>query len=113
VNGAPGTAALGPYEALLAHAERELELAGNGDIHQLGTMAARWEQLTAALPPRPPAAAAGLLERAALMHERTRVELLRVREAVLAELESVRRARRAAEGYAPASPLRATVDRSA
>ena len=110
---AAGTPGLGPYEALLAHAEHELELAGNGDLQQLGAMAAHWEQLTAALPPRPPAAAAGLLERAALMHERTRVELLRVREAVLAELETVRQARRAAEGYAPVPSARASVDRSA
>jgi hypothetical protein len=104
--GGPTTSAeLAPYEALLAHAEVELELAGSGDIERLAALAPLWQQLIAALPAGPPSGAAELIERATLMHERTRVELLRVRDALLAEMATVRRARETATGYArPTAP---------
>ncbi|MGA7704130.1 MAG: hypothetical protein WB998_04465, partial [Solirubrobacteraceae bacterium] len=66
---------LAPYEAIHEHAERELELAGRGEIERLEELGARWEQLTEDLPARPPAQALALLERAKLIHERTRIEL--------------------------------------
>ena len=108
-----GAATLAPYEAIHAHAELELELAGRGDVHGLAALAERWERLTADLPPRPPAAAAPLLERAQLIHERTRIELLRLREALLsdaAEATARQAHRRRLRGPAPARPR---VDRSA
>lgn len=91
---------LRPYEAIHEHAELELELAGRGDIERLVGMGARWEELIAGLPAQPPRAAAPLLERARLIHERTRIELLRMRDALLADLDTQTRARRTADGYA-------------
>ncbi len=104
---------LAAYEAIYEHAELELELAGRGEMEPLARLGARWEQLVADLPPRPPAAAAPLLERAQLLHERTRIELLRLRDALLADLHTAARARRTANGYAGQLPARPRVDRSA
>ena len=102
------------YEAICEHAELELELAGSGDVDGLTAMAARWEQLVAGVPAEPPAAAAPLLERARMLHERTRIDLLRLREGLLAELTESRRAARAASGYAGVQPAGGPqLDRSA
>ena len=92
-------ATLDPYEAIHAHAELELELAGRGEIDRIIAMGARWEELTRDLPERPPAAALPLLRRARLLHERTRIELIRVRESLLSDISGTSRARRAADGY--------------
>jgi hypothetical protein len=117
VSAAPGEAALSsslaPYEAIAEHAELELELAGRGEIDGLSALGARWDELVAGLPPRPPAAAAPVIERATLIHERTRIELIRLREALLSELATSTRAQRAAEGYAGRLPARPRLDRSA
>ncbi len=104
---------LAGYAAILEHAESELELAGRGDLGGLLALSEVWEELTRGLPPRPPAEAAGLLERAMLIHERTRVELLRLRETLLCEVAGATRARRAADGYAGQLPRRPRLDRSA
>jgi len=104
---------LGRYGALLEHAEIELELAGRGDVDALASLGERWEELTLGLPARPPDAAASLLERALLIHERTRIELVRLREAVLADSASSSRAKRAADGYAGTLPRGPRLDRSA
>jgi len=104
---------LAPYEAILEHAELELELAGQGEVESLIALAARWEELAAALPERPPAAAAALIERARLLHERSRIELLRLRDALLSQLATTARARRTAEGYAGQLPRRPRLDRNA
>jgi len=106
-------AALEPYQALLAHAELELELAGRGEVQALTALAARWQEITAELPERPPPLAAPLLARARLIHERTRIELQRLRESVLSELAANKHARRIAEGYAGHLPRRPRVDRCA
>ncbi len=91
---APGPdLALRRYEAIHEHAELELELAGRGEIEGLLALGARWDDLTRDLPARPPAAAASLLERARLIHERTHVELVRLREMLLAEITTVGRAK--------------------
>jgi hypothetical protein len=99
-------APLARYEAIHAHAELELELAGRGEIEGLVVLGARWEQLIAGLPASPPAAAGELLERAQLIHERTRIELIRLRDALMGDLATTTRSRRAADGYA--SQLRRT-----
>lgn len=106
-------ATLRPYEAIHEHAELELELVGRGEIERLGTLGKRWEQLTRDLPARAPAEAGALLRAARLLHERTRIELIRVRESLLAEIGASARARRAADGYAGQLPRRSRVDRSA
>jgi hypothetical protein len=104
---------LAPYEALVAHAEHELELAGRGDVQGLLALSERWDELVAAMPPAPPAGARGLIERATLIHERTRIELIRLRDGLQAEFATTLRARRTAEGYAGALPARPRIDQSA
>ncbi len=106
------SAELAPYEAIMAHAELELELAGRGDLEALTALGEEWQALTAQAPPAPPGAAADLLMRATLIHERTRVELLRLRDALLLDLDTTRRARRTADGYASNAPRPPRVDRS-
>jgi hypothetical protein len=90
---------LAPYEAIIAHAELELELAGHGDIDRLASLEGRWEQLVAELPDRPPRAAGPVLERARLLHERTRIELIRLRESLLCDVTTASTAKRTAAGY--------------
>lgn len=107
------TASLARYEAIHEHTELELEALGRGDLEALATLADRWEDLTHDLPSHPPAAAAAPLRAARLVHERTRVELIRRREVLLLDIATSTRARRAAEGYAGALPRRAHLDRSA
>jgi hypothetical protein len=102
-----------PYQAIVEHAELELELAGQGDLDRLAALGAHWDELIRELPPRPPAVAAPLLERAKLIHERTRIELLRLREALLADIATTRRARQATGSYAGQLPPRPRVNRSA
>jgi hypothetical protein len=104
---------LAPYRALVEHAELELELAGHGDVAGLTALSARWTQLRGALAHRPPAGAGPLLEQARLMHERARVELLRLRDALQAQLATTARAKRTAEGYAGQLRRRPRLDRSA
>jgi hypothetical protein len=93
-------AALDPYMAILALAERELQLARDGRIEDLRALASKWDALTADLPPVPPVTARGPLERAAALHERTSATLLSLREAMLCDLRTTARASRAAHGYA-------------
>jgi hypothetical protein len=102
-----------PYAAIVAHAELELELAGRGEVDALLALGARWEHLTRDLPAQPPAWAGAQLERARLIHERTRIDLIRLREATMAELATARRARHTADGYAGQVQRRPRVDRSA
>jgi hypothetical protein len=112
-DGAGPEALTAPYEAILEHAELELELAGRGEVEPLSALGARWEELTARLPAQPPAVARELLERAQLIHQRTHIELVRLREALLSEVSGARRARRASDGYAGQLPRRPRLDRSA
>jgi len=111
VEGAP----LAGYEALAAHAELELELAGRGELSEMAGLESRWEELVAALPEQAPREARPLLARAQLIHERTRVELLRLREALLRDVAQATRAKRTADGYVGAGgrPGVRALDRSA
>jgi hypothetical protein len=104
---------LDPYRAVLQHAELELELAGRGELGALTALGMRWEQITRDLPPTPPAAAASLLEMALLIHQRTHVELLRLREALQQDMLTSGRARRTAQGYSGSLHPRPRLDASA
>ena len=90
-----------PYEALAAMIERELELLGESRLEELAELKLARTQLVDSMPDAPPAAACEVLERCALLQQRVRIEILRVREAVLLELVQLERVRRTAEGYAP------------
>jgi len=109
----PARPSLQLYEALGEHAELQLELAGRGELAELAALSRRWEELVEGLPADPPPEAAPMIERAKLMHERTAIELVRCREALLAELATIRQAGRAATGYAPVRSPASRVDQSA
>lgn len=111
--GGGSNALIAPYEAILEHAELELELAGRGEIEPLVALGAHWDELIADLPAQPPAAARELLASAQLIHERTHIELVRLREALLSEVSATTRARRASDGYAGQLRRRPRLDRSA
>ncbi|HXD55644.1 MAG TPA: hypothetical protein VN618_12870 [Solirubrobacteraceae bacterium] len=110
---AAAPAQLDGYEALVVHAELELELAGRGEIEGLAALDGRWDALVAELPARPPAAAASILERARLLHERTRVELMRLRDSLLSDAALASQAKRTAAGYGGEGSASPRVDRSA
>ncbi len=97
---------LDPYEAILELAERELQLARDGRIEDLRSLAPQWDALTAGLPERPPASARTPLERAAALHERTSATLQCLREGLLCDMRTTARASRAAHGYAGQAPRR-------
>jgi hypothetical protein len=90
-----------PYEALTELIEHELELAGAGRFEELAEATIARIQLAGTLPHTPPASAREPLERADILQQRLKIEVLRGREAVLAALADVERAKRAARGYAP------------
>ncbi|HEV3321997.1 MAG TPA: hypothetical protein VG147_07385 [Solirubrobacteraceae bacterium] len=105
---------LDPYQAILELAERELQLARDGRIEDLRSLAPQWDALTADLPAQPPVSARGPLERAAALHERTSATLQCLREGLLCDLRTTARASRAAHGYAGQAPRRVhRMDRSA
>jgi hypothetical protein len=94
----PGAA---PYETLARNLERELELIGDGSLDELATIQAERAALLESLPAVPPADAGPALQRAALMNKRVEIEILRRREALIAETVNVERVERTARGYAP------------
>jgi hypothetical protein len=106
-------AATDPYEALASLVERELALVADRDFDGLAELKVQRTALEATLPATPPPSARGALERCQALQARVRVELLRVREAILAELGHVRHGQRAASGYAPARNRVLRVDASA
>lgn len=93
-----------PYEQLLALGVCELELAREGRLHELAACQHARDELMRALPPTPPPEAREALERCLLIERHLETELRQAREAVLAALEDLRRAQRAAEGYSPRRP---------
>ncbi len=103
-----------PYIAILELARIERDLLDEGRLEELQTLDARWDGLTAGLPETPPAHARDPLRKAVAMHTRMRELLLTRRAAMLAELASLARAGRAAEGYArSAAPGVSSIDHSA
>jgi hypothetical protein len=108
-----GAAALAPYEALFEHIELELELIAAGDLDLLQALAPRWAEILESLPAEPPASAGPLLEHARLARERAHAELLQLRDALLDDLATTRRARRTASGYSGQVQKRPRLDRSA
>jgi hypothetical protein len=94
-------AAAEPYEALAALSEHELELVAVRDFDAIGELKRAREALVATLPAVPPPSAGAALTRCWQLNQRVRIELLRVREAIILELDTVRRGQRAANGYQP------------
>ena len=103
----------GPYERLADSFERELELVGEGRLDEGADLAADRDALIATLPATPPASARPALERAQLMSKRVMIEIVRRRDAVLADLGRVAQGDRTARGYAPNRRRRLHIDASA
>ena len=91
-----------PYETLASILERELALVAERGFDELQELKALRTELQDSLPEVPPTEARPALERCRMLSKRVEIELLRVREAMLVELERVRHAQRTADGYAPA-----------
>jgi hypothetical protein len=91
-----------PYETLARSLERELELIGEGALDELDALYAERAALLESLPAVAPAEARPALQRVALMNKRVEIEILRRREALLADVATVERAERAARGYGAA-----------
>jgi hypothetical protein len=91
-----------PYERLAEMIQRELELAGAGDLDGLAAAQAQRAALKASLPATAPAHARAALERAALLQRNLSIELERRREAVLDAIRELELTARAAAGYTPA-----------
>jgi hypothetical protein len=92
----------GTYEQLLTLGVCALELARAGRLTELAACQKARAGVMASLPAIPPAHARLALERCALLEGELAAELRRGRSAVLEALAGVRRAQRAADGYAPA-----------
>jgi hypothetical protein len=102
-----------PYETLARSIERELELIGEGSLGELNALYAERAALLEGLPAIPPDAARPALQRAALMNKRLEIEILRRREALLAETARVERVERTARGYRPAAESHSHVQATA
>jgi hypothetical protein len=102
-----------PYETLARNIERELELIGEGAYDELEGLHAERAALLEGLPPIPPDCARAALQRAALMNKRVEIEIVRRREALLADAATVERVGRTARGYAPAAENRPHVQATA
>ena len=102
-----------PYERLAGSYELERELVAEGRLDELAELASDREALIASLPAAPPASARAALERAQLMSKRVMIEIVRRRDAVLADLGRVAQGDRTARGYAPNRRRRLHIDASA
>ena len=102
-----------PYERLADSFELELELVGAGRLDEVAQLTADREALISTLPATPPASARPALERAALMSKRVMIEIIRRRDAIVADLGRVAQADRTARGYLPNRQRRLHIDASA
>ena len=90
----------GPWQDLLARAERERDLAAAGRWEELAEAGAERAALAVSLPPAP-RSARPVLERLALVQEELTAAIVAARAETLRELAGVRRGQGAMRGYAP------------
>ena len=95
-----------PYAVLVGLAERERELVADGRLDELVELARRRDEITAALPAKPPAAARRLLERATALQHKTSAALENAMRVAELELRRLDRGREAVRGYAPPAEAR-------
>jgi hypothetical protein len=93
-----------PYAVLLELTEREHALVTSGAVAELAALQAQRAELVAALPARPPAAAAPLLRRASALQAQTAGLLGGALHELERDLERLGRGRTAVRGYAGAAP---------
>jgi hypothetical protein len=88
------------YDEMLRLAEHQAELIDRGELTALEPVAERWQELEAAMPEQPPAAAAALLQRVAALTKRSETHLLRMQRALMQDVAVAAKASRAAHSYA-------------
>lgn len=86
------------YAEVLKLAEQQAQLARAGKIDALEPLNRRWQELIATLPARPPAGAAALLQRAALVSQRTQAQLAELQHALMQDVAATAKASRVAHG---------------
>lgn len=91
------------YAEMLRIAEQQAELADRGALDAMAPLGARFDELAATLPASPPAGAAALLERAALISRRTQVQLAGIQQALMQDVATAAKASRVARSYAARS----------
>ena len=96
---------MGPWQDLLARAERELELAREGRWEQLAAAGTERTRFAATLP-APVPAVRPLLERLALVQDQLTALVTAARAETARELGTLSRGRGAVRGYAPVSAPR-------
>lgn len=101
-----------PYSELLALAERQAELAREGDVASMAPLWPLWEELATQATASPPPAAAPLLQRAAALTERTSAQLRTLHDGLMRDVALTARAGRAARGYSSPRRRRPRIDRT-
>ncbi|MFZ2052097.1 MAG: hypothetical protein WB698_09005 [Solirubrobacteraceae bacterium] len=88
------------YAEMLRIAEQQADLAEGGQLEALAGLDSRFSELAATLPAEPPAAAAAMLTRAALISQRTQEQLAAMQRALMQDVAVAAKASRAAHSYA-------------
>ncbi len=101
------------YAEMLRIAEQQAELAEGGRLEALAPLGSRFDELAATLPANPPAAAAAMLGRAALISQRTQERLAQMQQALMQDVAVAAKAGRAAHSYALQSQRARRVDHCA
>ena len=90
-----------PFHTLVKLIERELELAGQGQLAELEDAVTRTGAHMRTLPAPAPAAAVPLVLRAQALRARVTIDTERLRENIALRRSALRRSRRVARTYAP------------
>jgi hypothetical protein len=101
------------YAEMLRIAEQQAELAEAGRLEALPLLGSRFEELADALPTDPPPAAAAMLQRAALISQRTQERLAQMQQALMQDVAVAAKAGRAAHSYGLQSQRARRVDHCA
>lgn len=107
------TETLDHYAEMLRIAEQQAELTERGQLDALEPLGRRFDDLIAMVPSRPPAAASALLQRAALISQRTQAQLAGLQQALIRDVAVAANASRVAHSYALSSPRSRHIDHCA
>ncbi len=88
-----------PFQTLIKMIERELELAGRGQVQELQAAVQQTGEYMRTLPTPAPDSALALVERAKALRGRVTIEAERLREGIAQSRSSLRRSRQIARRY--------------
>ena len=101
------------YAEMLRIAEQQAVLAEGGQLEALPPLGSRFDELAAEMPANPPAGAAAMLTRAALISQRTQAQLALMQRALMQDVAVAAQSSRAAHSYALQSRRAHRVDHCA